>query len=221
MALARQARREPLPKARASLSRDRILDAAMGLALRSPEPLSLSRLGRALEADPTAVYRHFRSRDELVLAMSERVHAEVCADLLAIPAGQSWRDQIAVHASILRSGFLRYPALAHECAHRVTGGANEARGARWMIDRLTGAGFGPAEAGRALVLDGRRPGEPQAPAYPLPQEPGDDRRPAVRRARPARVPLLTERGRRSHSICGSRKRPGRGRARRGRRRTVG
>lgn len=138
--------RELAPKARASLSSDRILDTAMKLALRSQEPLSLSRLGRALNADPTALYRHFRSRDELILAMAERVHEDVCRSLAVIPAELPCRDRIAAHARTLRSNFLRYPSLAYECAHRVTGGVNEARGARWMIDRLVEAGFEPAEA---------------------------------------------------------------------------
>ena len=34
---------------------------------------SMPKLGRALGADPTAVYRHFASKDDLVLAIADRV----------------------------------------------------------------------------------------------------------------------------------------------------
>src|ERR1700747_1815992 len=37
---------------------------------------SLPKLGRALGADPTAVYRHFASKDDLVLAIADRLNEE-------------------------------------------------------------------------------------------------------------------------------------------------
>src|SRR5262249_54684721 len=46
---------------------------------------------------------------------------------------------------------------------------------------------------RALLLDDRGPDRPQAPADPVPQEPGHDRRPALRRARRAVPPHLATR----------------------------
>ncbi|MGH3275449.1 MAG: TetR/AcrR family transcriptional regulator, partial [Streptosporangiaceae bacterium] len=40
------------------------------------EGFSLPKLGRALGADPTAVYRHFASKDDLVLAIADQLIAE-------------------------------------------------------------------------------------------------------------------------------------------------
>src|SRR5689334_21856758 len=48
----------------------RLLD-AQGVA-----GFSMPNLGRALGADPTAVYRHFASKDDLVLAIADRLIEE-------------------------------------------------------------------------------------------------------------------------------------------------
>ena len=42
---------------------------------------SLPKLGRALGADPTAIYRHFASKDDLILAIAEALIEEACAGL--------------------------------------------------------------------------------------------------------------------------------------------
>ena len=39
--------------------------------------MSVRRLGAELGADPTAIYRHFRDKDELVLALLDRLLAQV------------------------------------------------------------------------------------------------------------------------------------------------
>ena len=44
---------------------------------------SMPNLGRALGADPTAVYRHFSSKDDLVLAIADRLIEEAMEGLPA------------------------------------------------------------------------------------------------------------------------------------------
>ena len=54
-------------RSRPVLSRDVIAHVALRLTLEQPAtPLTLARLGAELGADPTALYRHYRSRDESV-----------------------------------------------------------------------------------------------------------------------------------------------------------
>jgi AcrR family transcriptional regulator len=118
----------------------------MQLALDSPEPLSLSRLGTALDADPTAVYRHFHSRDDLLRAMADAVHEEVDAELDRISGDAPWREALERQMWTIRRCFLRYPALAREYCHRVSGGVHEARGVRRFADVLLREGLAPAEA---------------------------------------------------------------------------
>lgn len=136
----------PGRRTRRSLSPDAILAVALELALGSPEPLSLSRLGTALGADPTALYRHFHSRDDLLRAMADAVHGQIAVDSADLPDDLPWREALDRHAWNIRRRFLEYPSLAWEYSHRMTGGANEARGVRWVVERLAGLGLSPVEA---------------------------------------------------------------------------
>jgi AcrR family transcriptional regulator len=43
----------------------------------------MPKLGHALGADPTAVYRHFASKDDLVLAIADKLIEETMAGLVA------------------------------------------------------------------------------------------------------------------------------------------
>lgn len=110
---------------RPSLSRDVIADAAMELALRSPTaPITLSRLGVELGADPTALYRHYRSRKELILDVADRAYGHILDGVLHDP---DWRVEMRGLAFAIREGLLRTPALTAELGLRFTGGENEMR----------------------------------------------------------------------------------------------
>ena len=65
---------------RPQLDRESILDAGIRLAASGrADAVSVRRLGAELGADPTAIYRHFRDKDELVLALLDRLLAQVDA----------------------------------------------------------------------------------------------------------------------------------------------
>ena len=67
--------------ARGTLSRQGIVEAALGLLdEEGPEALTFARLGSALDASTTAVYRHFSSRDEIIVALAEELDRMWCAD---------------------------------------------------------------------------------------------------------------------------------------------
>ena len=77
---------------RVQLSRALILETALRLATDEPKrKLTTTRLGKELGADPTAVYRHFRNRDELVMAVADQVVKEVLDSYE--PAG-AWRESL-------------------------------------------------------------------------------------------------------------------------------
>jgi AcrR family transcriptional regulator len=60
------------------LSRDVILDAAQTIGdHEGAAAITMRRVGAELGVDPTAIYRHFRSKDELLVAMADRLFAEV------------------------------------------------------------------------------------------------------------------------------------------------
>ncbi len=124
---------------RPALSREVIARAALGLAARQPAtPLTLSRLGAELGADPTALYRHFRNREELLLYLADMVYGQLLAEWQ--PQGD-WRATLSDAAYGMRRALLRTPALAAELGPRFTGGPNEAEVVRRLHAALRAAGF--------------------------------------------------------------------------------
>lgn len=129
---------------RPALSRELVLEAAARLTAEQPtSTLTLARLGAELSADPTAFYRHFRSREELVLALGDWMFGQVAQrferhdDLLV---------SLRTVARLIRTEFLQRPAVAAEVAHRFTGGPHEREGIAIIVGIFTNAGFDPEEA---------------------------------------------------------------------------
>ena len=121
------------------LSRDTIADTALRMTLEQPTmPFTLARLGAELSADPTAIYRHYRSRDELIRDLGDRLFGEV-AEMAVIT--DDWIQSMRNVASSVRTVLLRRPALAADLGTRFTGGPNERRGIVILRGILQGAGF--------------------------------------------------------------------------------
>ncbi|MCX4722344.1 TetR/AcrR family transcriptional regulator [Streptomyces sp. NPDC090052] len=133
---------------RAALTRESILEAALHVC--SPEGgavLTFNRLGKELGADPTAVYRHFRDKDELVLALSEVLVRE-SEELAAAdaPGREDWRGWLTATARALRTVYLRRPVLAVLAAGRTTAGPAETESVEEIIGVLHQAGLPVIEA---------------------------------------------------------------------------
>jgi AcrR family transcriptional regulator len=87
---------------RVRLDRDVILDAAEGIVrTEGVGRLTLRRIGTELGADPTAVYRHFRNKDELLMHVADRMFGREAPIDPALP----WRERM--HLGI-REGVQRY-----------------------------------------------------------------------------------------------------------------
>jgi AcrR family transcriptional regulator len=104
---------------------------------------SLPKLGRALGADPTAVYRHFASKDDLVLAIADHLIEEAMAGLSPQPC---WIDTLADTARRLRRTYLAHPAAASLSACRTTQRPAEMKVVDIIIGAVLDAGFKGAEA---------------------------------------------------------------------------
>ena len=96
---------------RSTLTRDAIVDTTIRiLETQGSARLTMRSLGQALGTDPTAVYRHFRDKAELLRAVSERLLGAVTVDLPGQDAG--WRA-ITVEVCVrLRAALLDQPELA-------------------------------------------------------------------------------------------------------------
>jgi len=104
---------------------------------------SLPKLGRAIGADPTAIYRHFASKDELVLAIADALIAEGCAGL---EPSDCWVRTLAEIARRARSTYLAHPAAASLSASRTTQGPAEMHAVEMILGALHTAGFTGKEA---------------------------------------------------------------------------
>jgi AcrR family transcriptional regulator len=126
---------------RGSLTREMIV--VESLRLMDSGGFSLPKLGRALGADPTAVYRHFASKDELILAIADRLIEEAMAGFSPLPC---WLDTIAESTRRLRATYLAHPAAAALSATRTTAQPAEMRIVNILIEAMFEAGFEGAAA---------------------------------------------------------------------------
>jgi AcrR family transcriptional regulator len=130
--------------ARKHLSRELILEAALGIVgTDDMNELTMSRLGRALDADPSAVYRHFRNKDELLLAMADVQMEEV---VRCYEPGDDPYANLRQNLGVLRRSYLSRPGLARAVAPRFTGGAAETILVHHMIDNVKAIGYDETEA---------------------------------------------------------------------------
>ena len=89
------------------LSREAIVDAYLRLVeAEETDSVSLRRLGGELGVDPTAVYRYFRDKDEILVAAADRLLAEVTVGL---ELSGGWRDQLRDLLLALRGVYLMHP----------------------------------------------------------------------------------------------------------------
>jgi AcrR family transcriptional regulator len=124
----------PGRRRRNSLSREVILRTAMD-AFRGQDlgSLTFQALGRHLSAHPTAIYRHFRDKDDLLLAMLDALHGEALEEMG--PPREDWAEELRSLAAATYAVFRRYPAIAHHMATRTTRREHEFT----LVDRMVGA----------------------------------------------------------------------------------
>jgi len=133
---------------RAALSREAIIEAALNIgSSEGGSALTFSRLGKELGADPTAVYRHFRDKDELVLALTDRMVEESVKRVEDVdPEQVGWREWLRRVAVAVRAVYLERPAVAVLAATRTTASPAETASVERLIAVLHRTGLGVIEA---------------------------------------------------------------------------
>ena len=104
---------------------------------------SLPKLGAVLGADPTAVYRHFQSKDDLVLAIADRLIEE---SIDGFEPSECWVDTYIELARRLRTVYRAHPAAASLSSLRTTQRPAEMRAVEWLVEAIGAAGFEGDEA---------------------------------------------------------------------------
>ncbi|MFF9241294.1 TetR/AcrR family transcriptional regulator [Streptomyces sp. NPDC014801] len=109
------------------------------------DALSVRRLGRALGADPSSLYRYFRHTDDLMLAVADELIGRTLRSWR--PTGD-WRADLRELGLRMHAGALAHPRAAVLSAHRVTGPVHEIAAVEAVLGVLRGAGFPDADAVR-------------------------------------------------------------------------
>ena len=154
------------------------------------EALSVRRLGRALGADPSSLYRYFRHTDDLMLAVAD----ELIGRTLRIwrPTGD-WRADLRDLGLRMHAGALAHPRAAVLSSYRVTGRAYEIQAVETILGVLREAGFPDADAVRiyhAFVDQSLAFGTLDSASTALPKA-AQEAETAVWRATYARLPSAT------------------------------
>ncbi|MFF1508722.1 TetR/AcrR family transcriptional regulator [Streptomyces sp. NPDC058326] len=139
-------RRRPT-KQGAVLSEQLIVDTALRLVARhGAEALSVRRLGAALGADPSALYRYFRNTDALLLALADELVGRAQEGWTATG---DWREDLRSMGLRIHACYLSHPQAAVLAAYRTTGRPHETRAVERILGILRTAGFPDPLAVRA------------------------------------------------------------------------
>ncbi|RSM65515.1 TetR/AcrR family transcriptional regulator [Actinoplanes sp. ATCC 53533] len=130
-----------------SLSADLIVDRALELTEREGAAvLTMRRLGEELGVDPTAVYRYFRDKDELVLACLDRIIDNAYAAIEPTLDRADWRGVLRAVADQSWRSCEAHPAIYSLAFFRTTGGPGERKMVELLLSTLAAAGLSPEQA---------------------------------------------------------------------------
>ncbi|MFJ9242098.1 TetR/AcrR family transcriptional regulator [Streptomyces sp. NPDC101776] len=128
------------------LSEELIVETALRLIEEhGADALSVRRLGRALGADPSSLYRYFRHTDDLMLAVADELIGRTLRTWR--PSGD-WRADLRDLGLRMHAGALAHPRAAVLSAYRVTGRVYEIQAVETILGVLRRAGFPDADAVR-------------------------------------------------------------------------
>jgi TetR/AcrR family tetracycline transcriptional repressor len=139
------------PAGKPQLSKDSVVDRALKVAdADGLEALTIRKLAQELGVTPMALYWHFRSKDELLLGLAERVWSEID---LTVDSSAPWSAQLRELLWSLIGVLRAHPSAAwllidHEATNEPAMRATEV-----TLELLrSGAGFGPEQAGEIARL---------------------------------------------------------------------
>lgn len=133
-----QTQAEPKPDARAPLSRERVLRAAVALADESGiEALSMRRLAQELGVEAMSLYHYFASKNELLAGMLQLVYTEFERPA---PDGD-WRDALRRSAISAHHTLLRHPWACNLIGQPMGPSPTQFEWMDSILGRLRSAGF--------------------------------------------------------------------------------
>ncbi|WP_335987902.1 TetR/AcrR family transcriptional regulator C-terminal domain-containing protein [Glycomyces sp. MUSA5-2] len=157
---------------RAGLSRERVLEAALGLVEREGlGALTMRRLAAELDIEAMSLYHYVPNKDALLDGLVERVVERAVA---ARPEGGTWQEALRGYALAMRRALLAHPEVVPLLAGRPALTARTMSTVEAVLGALREAGFSPAQGLRMIhAITGLAIGEAavQAGAGPDPLGP--------------------------------------------------
>ncbi|WP_034215215.1 TetR/AcrR family transcriptional regulator [Actinoplanes subtropicus] len=134
-------------RARGSLSQEEIVTVALEIAeTEGPDAVTFRRLGSALGVAPTAVLRHFRDKDDLLLALGARLLEDAISQVDVDEP--DWRTRLLTLCRATRRSFEAHPRVAVLVATRTLRREAEFQAADLVIGAVEQAGLRGREAAR-------------------------------------------------------------------------
>ena len=138
------------------LSKNTVVDRGLALADASGlDGLTIRRLAQDLRVTPMALYWHFRSKDDLLVALADRVWSEIAAD---IDPAQPWPRQLRGLLESLVRVLRNHPCASQLLMETEKQSESFLRLTEITLGVLRGAGFDPrhaAEIARNALFTGQ------------------------------------------------------------------
>ena len=156
------ARRRPTPTRRGAaaarssrrqaLSQDSILEAALVISQREGvEALSIRKLAAALGVTPMAVYHHFRSKQEILIGVIDRVVGEAAVTEHGVPRSR-WQDWLRASFGAMHRALVEQPGVIPLLTDSLRAGPCALSVLDEVLGTLREAGLGRAEAVRGFQV---------------------------------------------------------------------
>jgi AcrR family transcriptional regulator len=110
------------------------------------EALTFERLGRELGAHPTAIYRYFKDKDGLLLALTDELHADAAAT--GLPVTGDWAADLRFIARRIHAAFIAHPQVGQLVAARTARRRHEFEVVEYILGCMRRAGLPDHEAAR-------------------------------------------------------------------------
>jgi AcrR family transcriptional regulator len=135
---------------------ERIITAATAIVDEDGvEALSMRTLAERLDSGTATLYRHFKSRAQLIAHVIDAVLGAADIDAVAAREMPSWRQAVESVARTSFEVFRAHPEVARLLAERIPMGPNAMRQREAMLAVLLGAGFSSELAAQAYATVAR------------------------------------------------------------------